>query len=161
VAIDFETADHEPDSACSAGLVRVEALTVVHRESLLIQPPRPRVLFTHVHGITWEMVKDAAKFKDAWNHFTPLLDGASALVAQNASFDRRVLAACCRASGLLVPAQPFLCTAQAPVDSGALSRTTSRPSVGGWGSNSWITTPGPTPRLAPGSSSQRPPGRSR
>jgi DNA polymerase-3 subunit epsilon len=112
VAIDFETADLEPDSACSVGLVRVEAMAVVHRESLLIRPPRPRVLFTHVHGITWEMVKDAAKFKDAWNHLTPLLDGASALVAHNAAFDRRVLTACCRASRLRVPDLPFLCTVQ-------------------------------------------------
>ena len=112
VAIDFETADYEPDSACSVGLVRVEAMAVVHRESRLIRPPRPRVLFTHVHGITWEMVQDAAKFKDAWSHLVPLLDGASALVAHNAAFDRRVLTACCRASRLRVPDLPFLCTVQ-------------------------------------------------
>src|SRR3954470_15840229 len=55
VAIDFETADHAPDSACAVGLVRVEALRVVHRENLLIRPPRRRFLWTHVHGITWEM----------------------------------------------------------------------------------------------------------
>jgi DNA polymerase III subunit epsilon len=112
VAIDFETADHGPDSACAVGLVRVEALTVVRRETLLIRPPRPRVLFTHVHGITWEMVKDAARFADAWHDLTPLLDGASALVAHNAPFDRRVLAACCAAGGLRVPDLPFLCTVQ-------------------------------------------------
>jgi DNA polymerase-3 subunit epsilon len=112
VAIDFETADHGPDSACAVGLVRVEALTVVRRETLLIRPPRPRVLFTHVHGITWEMVKDAARFADAWHDLTPLLDGASALVAHNAPFDRRVLAACYAAGGLRVPDLPFLCTVQ-------------------------------------------------
>src|SRR5262245_59394322 len=112
VAIDFETADHGPDSACAVGLVRVEALTVVRREALLIRPPRRRVLFTHVHGITWEMVKDAARFEDAWRHLSPLLDGASALVAHNAPFDRRVLAACCASSGLCVPDLPFLCTVQ-------------------------------------------------
>jgi DNA polymerase-3 subunit epsilon len=33
-------------------------------------------------------------------------------VARNAAFDRRVLAACCRASGLRVPDLPFLCTVQ-------------------------------------------------
>ena len=112
VAIDFETADHSPDSACAVGLVRVEGLTVVRRETLLIRPPRPRVLFTHVHGITWEMVKDAASFADAWRHLSPLLERASALVAHNAPFDRRVLAACCAASGLRVPDLPFLCTVQ-------------------------------------------------
>src|SRR6516164_2085479 len=87
VAIDFETADYGPDSACAVGLVRVEALTVVRREALLIRPPRPRILFTHVHGITWEMVKDAARFADAWHSLTPRLDGASVLVAHNAQFD--------------------------------------------------------------------------
>ena len=112
VAIDFETADHGPDSACAVGLVRVERLKVVRCESLRLRPPRPRVLFTHVHGITWEMVKDAPSFADAWPCLAPLLDGASAVVAHNASFDRRVLAACCQAAGLGVPALPFLCTVQ-------------------------------------------------
>jgi DNA polymerase-3 subunit epsilon len=112
VAIDFETADYGPDSACAVGLVRVESLKVVHRESLRIRPPRHRMLFTHVHGITWEMVKDAPSFADAWPCLAPLLDGASAVVAHNASFDRRVLAACCQAAGLGVPALPFLCTVQ-------------------------------------------------
>jgi DNA polymerase-3 subunit epsilon len=112
VAIDFETADHEPDSACAVGLVRVEGMNVVRREVLLIRPPRPRFVFTHVHGITWEMVKDAARFAEAWPSLSPLLDGASVLVAHNASFDRRVLAACCAAGGLPVPDLPFLCTVQ-------------------------------------------------
>ena len=67
VAIDFETADHGPDSACAVGVVRVEGMTVVRRESSLIRPPRSRILFTHIHGITWEMVKEAARFADAWN----------------------------------------------------------------------------------------------
>src|SRR3954470_1204397 len=90
VAIDFETADYGPDSACAIGLVRVEALAVVRREKLLIRPPRPRVLFSHVHGITWGMVKEAARFAEAWHGLAPLLEGASALAAHNAPFDRRV-----------------------------------------------------------------------
>src|SRR4051812_40593104 len=109
VAIDFETADYGPDSACAVGLVRVESLAVVHREALLIRPPRRRVLFTHVHGITGDMVKDAARFAAAWRSLSPLLDGASALVAHNAPFDRRVLAACCTSGGLRAPDLPFLC----------------------------------------------------
>ncbi len=112
VAIDFETADFGPDSACAVGIVRVEGLKVVHRQSLRIRPPRPQMLFTHVHGITWDMVKDAPTFADAWPNLVPWLEGASSLVAHNASFDRRVLSACCMASGLHVPALPFLCTVQ-------------------------------------------------
>lgn len=112
VAIDFETADHGADSACAVGLVRVENRAVVARETVLIRPPRPQVLFTWVHGITWEMVKDAEPFAPAWQRLAPLLDGAAVLAAHNASFDRRVLAACCAAAGLPVPPQPFLCTVQ-------------------------------------------------
>jgi len=112
VAIDFETADHGPDSACAVGLVRVERLQVVHRESILIRPPRPRIVFTHIHGITWAKVANAPTFGDAWPRLEPLLDGAAFLVAHNAPFDRRVLAACCQAAGHPVPDLQFICTVQ-------------------------------------------------
>jgi DNA polymerase III subunit epsilon len=112
VAIDFETADHGPDSACAVGLVRVERMQVVHREAVLIRPPRQRILFTAIHGITWDMVKDVDPFAAVWPRLIPLIDGASVLAAHNAPFDRRVLAACCAAGGLPVPALPFLCTVQ-------------------------------------------------
>jgi DNA polymerase III subunit epsilon len=112
VALDFETADHGPDSACAVGLVRVERLKVVARAILHIRPPRPRVLFTHVHGITWPMVQAAPPFADAWPLLAPLLVGASVVAAHNAAFDRRVLVACCERAGLPAPALPFLCTVQ-------------------------------------------------
>ena len=97
VAIDFETADHGPDSACAVGLVRVEDYRVVRREVVLIRPPRPYIHFSYIHGITWPMVAEAPAFADAWSRLTPLLDGAAFLAAHNAGFDRRVLRACCDA----------------------------------------------------------------
>jgi DNA polymerase-3 subunit epsilon len=112
VAIDFETADHGADSACAVGLIRVENLKIVTRESVLIRPPRDRVLFTYVHGITWHMVRTAPVFKDVWTKLSPVLDGATFLAAHNAPFDRGVLRACCTAAGLAVPALPFVCTVQ-------------------------------------------------
>lgn len=112
VAIDFETADHGADSACSVGLVRVEDRQIVARETVLIRPPRSRMLFTHVHGITWPMVKDAPVFKDVWLKALPLLEGAQYLAAHNAGFDRGVLNACCLAHGLPVPPLQFVCTVQ-------------------------------------------------
>ena len=112
VAIDFETADHGPDSACAVGLVRVEGLAVVRRETVLIRPPRPYIPFARIHGITWAKVKDAPTFAEAWPGLAPLLDGAAVLAANNAPFDSRVLAACCAAAGLAVPPLPFLCTVQ-------------------------------------------------
>ena len=112
VAIDFETGDRGPDSAVAVGLARVEGLEVVARVSVLVRPPRSRILYTHVHGITWPMVRDAPAFADAWPRLAPLLAGATALVAHNAPFDRRVLEACCAAAGLAGPGLPFQCTVQ-------------------------------------------------
>jgi DNA polymerase-3 subunit epsilon len=112
VAIDFETADNGADSACAVGLVRVEDLKVVARETVLIRPPRERILFTYIHGITWPMVKDAPVFRDAWARVAHLLDGATFLAAHSAPFDRGVLNACCAAHGVAVPALPFVCTVQ-------------------------------------------------
>ena len=112
VAIDFETADTGADSACAVGLVRVEDLKIVARETILIRPPRERILFTYLHGITWPMVKDAPVFKDAWAKLAPILDGATFLAAHNAPFDRGVLSACCEVAQLAPPPLPFVCTVQ-------------------------------------------------
>jgi DNA polymerase III subunit epsilon len=111
-AIDFETADHGADSACAVGVVRVEEMKIVARETVLIRPPRPQILFSFIHGITWAMVKDEPQFRDVWGKVAPLLDGVSYLAAHNAPFDRRVLGACCSAAQLPVPAQQFVCTVQ-------------------------------------------------
>lgn len=111
-AIDFETADHGPDSACAVGVVRVEGGRIVGRVAVLIRPPRPVVLFTRVHGLTWAVLRDAPPFADAWPKLAPLLDGVGFLAAHNAPFDRRVLAACCSTAGHSVPVRPFVCTVQ-------------------------------------------------
>jgi len=69
-------------------------------------------MFTHVHGITWAMVRNSPAFADVWRAVAPVLEGASMLVAHNAPFDRRVLTACCETGGVPTPALPFLCTVQ-------------------------------------------------
>lgn len=110
VAIDFETANGGRESACAIGLVRVEGFEIVRRETRLIRPPSPDFTFTWCHGITWEEVADQPPFHDVWSELRPMLDGAAFLAAHNARFDRAVLEACCRASGLEAPALPFECT---------------------------------------------------
>ena len=64
VALDFETADHGRDSACSVAIVRVEKKSIVHREHHLIRPPRQRFTFSHIHGIRWSHVMNAPSFKE-------------------------------------------------------------------------------------------------
>src|SRR5918912_1604474 len=108
VAIDFETADNGPDSACAVGLVRVVDWQVVASTARLVRPPRRWIRFSYIHGITWEHVADQPVFAQVWPELRPLLDGAEYLVAHNAAFDRGVLRACCAAAGLEVAPQPVV-----------------------------------------------------
>ena len=110
VALDFETADYGRDSACALALVRVEAGVIVQRAFHYIRPPRQRMIFTYLHGISWEQVAGAPAFAQLWPQLQPLLAGAAFLAAHNASFDRSVMQACCAAAGLPQPAQAFACT---------------------------------------------------
>ncbi len=110
VAIDFETADPRPDSACAVALVRVHGRTIVDRVYRLIRPPRRTVTLTWVHGLTWDDVATAPSFDRVWPEVAPMLEGVDFLVAHNAPFDRAVLRACCTRSGLPVPTLRFKCT---------------------------------------------------
>lgn len=110
VSIDFETSGTGGNSACAIGMARVEDGQVVNTFYRLIRPPSSRVYFTHVHGLTWGMLKDQPTFAELWDDIHAFLDGARWLVAHNAPFDRRVLAISCSANGLTAPNIPFLCT---------------------------------------------------
>jgi DNA polymerase-3 subunit epsilon len=68
------------------------------------------MLYTWVHGLHWNDVKDAPSFAEAWSSLLDFMQGADHLAAHNAGFDRRVLQACCAAAGLTLSGLPFLCT---------------------------------------------------
>ena len=110
IAIDFETADCHPDSACAVALVRVEDGEIVRRDYHLIKPPREYFIFTYIHGITWEDVANKPSFAELWPSLQPLLEDTDFFVAHNAGFDRSVLHACCAAAGVEPPPLPFKCT---------------------------------------------------
>lgn len=109
-AIDFETASYSPDSACAVGLVVVKDSSIVRREIHLIRPPDRQFAFTAIHGLTWEDVRDAPTFAELWPTLGAALKDIDFLAAHNASFDRRVLASCCRTYDLSGPSPPFVCT---------------------------------------------------
>lgn len=109
-AIDFETADQGPDSACAVGLVRVEDGRIVAQRHALIRPPRRNFLFTYIHGIRWEDVAAKPTFAQLWPQLSELAKDVEFFAAHNAPFDRKVLNACCDAAGLERPLQRFLCT---------------------------------------------------
>ena len=110
VALDFETSGYAAHSACAVGLCRIEDGVVTDSFYSLIRPPSSRVLFTHVHGLTWPMLKGAPTFTEVWPQLVAFMEGSHALLAHNAGFDRRVLHASCQALELVQPQLPFLCT---------------------------------------------------
>ena len=112
VAIDFETANHSRDSACSVGIAIAEGGRIVALERRLIRPPTSEFLFTHIHGLTWNEVRNEPSFAEVWTDLYPVVAGADFLAAHNASFDRSVLRACCETHRLRLPKQSFVCTVQ-------------------------------------------------
>ena len=93
--LDFETANYYRDSACALGLVRVENDKIVDRASFLIRPPYKYFVFTYIHGITWEDVKNEPTFEQHWKSIKPFFEEIDFAVAHNAIFDSNVLRACC------------------------------------------------------------------
>ena len=114
-AIDFETANSSPASACSVGLVRVRDGRVVATASWLIQPPAGHDEFqewnVRIHGIRPEDVLGA----DSWvAQFDRLCGfaGADVLVAHNAGFDVNVLRRASEVTDLVCPPYRSLCSLQ-------------------------------------------------
>lgn len=112
VAIDFETANYSSDSACAVGLVKVSGGKIVDRVVHLIRPPTRQFVFTYIHGLSWKDVAEADDFGALWPKIEDFIEGAEFFAAHNASFDKRVLHACCASYGIVAPALQFHCTVQ-------------------------------------------------
>lgn len=112
VAIDFETATPQRDSACSVALVRVEGDRIVQAEHSLIRPPRPSGELSHIHHISEAAQRSAPPLAEVWPRLAPLLDGVDLIVAHNAAFDRSVLRASWATAGLTPPGLPWGCTVE-------------------------------------------------
>ncbi|MBL3686097.1 DNA polymerase III subunit epsilon [Leucobacter zeae] len=114
-AIDFETANSHPSSACAVGMVRVRDGRVAERVSWLIRPPAGHAEFLpfniRIHGITAAMVADASDWAD---QLTDLRDfiGDDVVVAHNASFDMGVIRAACAETITPTPRLRYLCSVQ-------------------------------------------------
>ena len=112
IAIDFETASHQWNSACAVGLTTGRNGSIEVVRSFLIRPPLPRFVFTRVHGLCWEDVRDAPTFGELWPALLAWINDAEFIAAHNALFDRSVLQACCAMYGIRMPRVPFICTVQ-------------------------------------------------
>jgi len=110
LALDFETANHAPNSACQLGLVRIEGWRVVSTASWLIRPPTDEFFFSYLHGITWDHVAMEPHWGQLWPNLAPHFAGVDYLAAHNAPFDRGVLYAACAEYGVSPPPQTFVDT---------------------------------------------------
>ncbi|MDY3618679.1 3'-5' exonuclease [Agathobaculum sp.] len=113
MAIDFETGNASPLSACSIGVAVFEDGGPVESEAYLIRPPDEVGRFhwgnIRVHGIKERMVADAPPFDLVWRHIARRADGG-VLVAHNAMFDTAVLCACLSYYRMPMPDCDYLCT---------------------------------------------------
>ena len=113
VAIDFETARKQKDSACEIGLVEVANGCIVEAtmKEIRIRPPTPYFNRECIqeHGITWDDVKNEPTFGEIWPKIQPLLEG-KVLIAHNADFDIGVLRESLAAYGIPCPNLCYACT---------------------------------------------------
>ena len=89
-ALDFETGNASPLSACALGVSIFEDGRLVGEHVSLLKPPACAGKFhwgnVRVNHIKENMVQDAPSFASFWRELAPLAEG-SVLVAHNAMFD--------------------------------------------------------------------------
>ena len=100
MALDVETANKNPNSICQISIAWVEG-EVVRGLQFPIKPPTKTFEFTHLHGITYDIVKDARPFADVWDsEIMPMLR-TKVLCAHYANFDMKAIKASYEVSGKL------------------------------------------------------------
>lgn len=113
-AIDFETANREPTSVCSVGIVVVRGGIVTEKLYRLIRPYPDTYEYWNirVHGIRWADTAGAPAFPAVWTELAPHIEGLP-LVAHNSPFDEGCLRAAFRHYGMAYPGYTFHCTCRA------------------------------------------------
>lgn len=115
VAIDFETANYSPLSACSLGLAIFQDQTLIESPYWLIKPPKGHGWFKEewtkdIHGISWFDVREASLFGDIAPQVIAHLSGADHVIAHNAPFDLRILHALLEHFQFPIPNMNHRCT---------------------------------------------------
>ena len=112
-AIDFETANGKPASACAVGLVKVRGGQIVDTYSTLINPPTGWLDFhpgnIRVHGIYPKDVENAPTWPEVLAQMLDFIEG-DVLIAHNAAFDMAVLRKTTEAVGGTLPELNYACS---------------------------------------------------
>jgi DNA polymerase-3 subunit epsilon len=114
VAIDFETANYNPSSICSVGVVIVRSGIITEKIYRLIHPEPEWYSYwnTQIHGLTAADTQKSPIFPDIWAEIVPKIAGLP-LVAHNSPFDERCLRAVHRVYQMDYPDYEFHCTCRA------------------------------------------------
>lgn len=112
-AIDFETANEQPSSVCSVGVVIVRNGIITDTFYSLIHPEPEYYTYwtTRVHGLRMEDTADAPVFSKVWEQVAPKIEGLP-LIAHNKVFDEGCLKAVFRVYQMDYPDYKFHCTLQ-------------------------------------------------
>lgn len=113
-AIDFETANSNPCSVCSVGIVIVKNGKVIQKIYKLIHPV-PNYYSpgnVRIHGLTREDTDEANTFPEVWAEIVPFIEGLP-LVAHFSRFDEGCLRAAHRRFEMTYPEYKFYCTCTA------------------------------------------------
>ncbi|GHV11543.1 DNA polymerase III subunit epsilon [Bacteroidia bacterium] len=113
-AIDFETANYNPSSVCSVGVVIVRNGQITEKIYRLIRPEPEWYSYwnTQIHGLTVEDTQTERIFPDVWAEIAPIIAGLP-LVAHNSPFDEGCLRAVHRIYQMDYPDYEFHCTCRA------------------------------------------------
>jgi len=111
VAIDFEIANYNLNSACALGIAAVRNLEIAESKYFLICPPTKKFdrNCVAVHGITYEDVKSSPRFPEVWAQINSYFEG-NYVIAHNAKFDMSVLKNCLFEYGLDIPEFKYFCS---------------------------------------------------
>jgi DNA polymerase-3 subunit epsilon len=111
VALDFETATRERNSACAIGLAFGRRTEIIGTAFALIKPPGNKFEEFHssLHGIDASTVERERTFPEIWPELVAAFSEVIVL-AHNASFDIGVLRSCLDAYGLAYPSIQYYCT---------------------------------------------------
>lgn len=92
-AIDFETAQPQPNSICQVGLIRVVNGVIAQELNVLVQPPGNSYWgrFTQIHGIGPSDTFRSPTFEQVWPQIEPFISGQQVVAHNGLRFDFPVL----------------------------------------------------------------------
>lgn len=111
IAIDFETATADRNSACCLGIAVIQGGAIIDRGAWLIQPPGNRYDRRNIaiHGIRPRATRRSPTYADLYSTILPFLDQRY-VIAHWADFDISVLRAVHVYYGIPLPATRYACS---------------------------------------------------